>query len=247
MDSPARSVWIGYDPREAAAFAVARHSIRRFDRYMPICGVVLADLRARGFYDRPTERRVNSEGRAQLWDVISGAWMATEHSIARFLVPHLARSGWALFVDGDVLVTRDVGDLFALCDPSKAVMCVQHAHEPVEEIKMDGQVQARYPRKNWSSVMAFNCGHPANAALTVELVNQLPGRDLQRFCWLDDSEIGALPPEWNHLVGVAPRRADEPPPSLIHFTSGLPDMPGYENQEYANDWRALLSAAVGAR
>jgi hypothetical protein len=246
MDSPARSVWIGYDSREAAAFAVARHSVRRFDRYMPIHGVVLSQLRINDLYWRPTERRVNSEGRAQLWDVISGAWMATEHSLTRFLVPHLAQTGWALFVDGDVLVTRDIGELFALCDPGKAVMCVQHAHEPAEQVKMDGQVQTRYPRKNWSSVMAFNCGHPANRALTVPLINELPGRDLQRFCWLDDSEIGALPAEWNHLVGVTPRAADAPLPALIHFTSGLPDMPGYENQEYADYWRGLLPSAVGA-
>jgi hypothetical protein len=244
MDSPARSVWIGYDPREAAAFAVARFSIRRFDRYTPIRGVVLDELRARGLYSRPTERRINSEGRAQLWDVISGAWMSTEHSNSRFLVPHLARSGWALFTDGDVLVTEDIARLFAQCDPSKAVMCVQHRHEPSESVKMDGQVQSRYARKNWSSVMAFNCEHPANAALSVDLVNRLPGRDLHRFCWLEDHEIGALPGCWNHLVGSSPRTQARP--SLIHFTSGLPDMPGYENQEYAEDWRALVPYAVGA-
>jgi hypothetical protein len=244
MDSPSRSVWIGYDPREAAAFAVAHYSIRRFDRYTPIRGVVLDDLRARGLYSRPTEQRINSEGRHQLWDVISGAWMATEHSNSRFLVPHLARDGWAAFIDGDVLVNEDIGRLFRLCDPSKAVMCVQHQHEPVESVKMDGQVQTRYARKNWSSVMVFNCGHPANAALTVPMVNSLPGRDLHRFCWLDDAQIGALPARWNHLVGSS--ALTDARPSLVHFTAGLPDMPGYETQEFAEEWRALVPKAVGA-
>jgi hypothetical protein len=33
--------------------------------------------------------------------------------------------------------------------------------------------------------MVFNCDHPANRALTLDLINTVPGRDLHRFCWLD--------------------------------------------------------------
>jgi hypothetical protein len=168
------TVWLGFDPREAGAYAVARASVERYLRAQwPIYGIVLDDLRARQLYSRPTSKRG-----VQLWDDISGAPMATEFACSRFLVPHLAKTGWALFMDCDVLVRRNLDALFKLCDPSKAIMVVKHDHQPTEHWKMDGQFQTRYHRKNWSSVCLFNCDHPANKALTVDLVNSAPGRDL---------------------------------------------------------------------
>lgn len=240
-----RSIYIGYDPRDYKGYAVANYTIRKWDRYVPIRGLVLDDLRAKGLYYRPTEVRINSDGRKQLWDQISDAPMSTEFSISRFLVPHLAREGWALFVDGDVMAMDNPTHIFDLADSSKAVMCVQHSHDPVEKTKMDGQMQTRYGRKNWSSVMLFNCEHPANRRLTVDMINTLPGRDLHRFCWLKDDEIGELPQEYNYLVGYTYLNGGRHP-VLVHFTNGLPDMAGFEDQEYADEWRALLPYAVGA-
>ena len=225
-----RSVWIGYDPREAEAFSVARESLRaRCNLPIPVHGVVLDDLRAQGLYNRPTERR---DGR--LWDVISNAPMSTEFAISRFLVPHLAKTGWALFMDSDMLVRANINKVFDLCDPAKAVMCVKHNYRPIDKTKMDGQEQTRYARKNWSSFLIFNLAHEANNALTLEMVNSVPGRDLHRFCWLEDDLIGELPPEWNFLVG----HSDHPNPKVVHFTEGGPWMEGFENVPYANEWRA---------
>ena len=238
-------VYIGYDPRDFTGFRVAKYTFRVWDKHVPILGLVLDDLRHQGLYYRPTEVRVNSEGRKQLWDVISDAPMSTEFSISRFLVPHLAKTGWALFVDGDVMALGNVSRVFDLADPNKAVMCVQHAHDPLDGVKMDGQLQTRYSRKNWSSVMLFNCDHPANKQLTVEMVNTFPGRDLHRFCWLEDDEIGELPQEYNYLVGYTHLNSGRTP-VIVHFTSGLPDMAGYENQEYADKWRDFLPYAAGA-
>jgi hypothetical protein len=99
---------------------------------------------------------------------------------------------------------------------------------------MDGQLQTRYARKNWSSFIIFNCEHEANKVLTPEMVNVLPGRDLHRLCWLEDELIGALDPAWNYLVGHSDPAIV---PKCIHWTSGVPDMIGHENTEYADDWR----------
>lgn len=234
-----RSVWIGYDPREAAAFAVARYTLNKnCTQQIQVRGLVLDDLMAVGLYKRPTETRINSDGHKQLWDVISEAPMATQFSISRFLVPRLAKQGWAMFEDCDVLHRGNVARLFDLCDPSKAVMCVQHKHDPKKTVKMDGQEQTRYARKNWSSVMIFNCDHEANARLTVEMVNTLPGRDLHAFCWLKDDEIGSLPQEWNWLAGYSDPNID---PKIVHHTDGAPFMPGYENAPYADEWRKALN------
>lgn len=237
--TPDFTVWVGFDPREAAAFAVAKESIRAHTTVpVPVYGLVLDDLRARGLYTRPTEQRGG-----QLWDVISDAPMATQFAVSRFLVPHLAGGGWALFMDCDMLVRTNLRDLLDQADPSKAVMVVKHDHRPSETVKMDGQEQTRYARKNWSSVCLWNVDHPSNKNLTLEMVNSVPGRDLHAFCWLKDSEIGELHPKWNYLVGHTTGVRN---PSIVHFTDGIPAMPGYENCEYAGEWRrAMTSWASG--
>jgi hypothetical protein len=103
-----------------------------------------------------------------------------------------------------------------------------------------GQAQTRYARKNWSSVILSSTSTtPANRALTTDLVNSVPGRDLHRFCWLDDAQIGALEPKWNWLVGHSDPAID---PAIVHFTDGVPSMPGYENCAFADEWRGHLNA-----
>lgn len=227
------SLWIGFDAREADAFAVARETARdHLAMPIPIRGVILSELQKAGVYRRPTTRR---DGR--LFDVISDHPMATEFAISRFLVPHMAQHGLAAFMDCDMLVRHKLDDMFRAVDTSKALTCVQHHHVPNTAIKMDGQVQSAYSRKNWSSVMIFNCDHPANKALTIDLINTVPGRDLHRFCWLKDEDIAEMSVKWNWLVGHSPSGVD---PSIVHFTDGVPTMPGYENSDYAEEWREAL-------
>ncbi len=236
MSKRPAKVWIGFDPREAAAFAVARGSIQRWNRHIPVRGLVLSHLQNIGLYYRPTERRLG-----RLWDVISSAPMSTEFAISRFLVPTLQREGtheddvvgWAIFMDCDVLVRCNLTEMISQFDDSKAVMCVKHIHNPTNIEKMDGQVQTAYPRKNWSSVMAINCNHPSNKALSVDMVNQVVGRDLHRFFWLDDDEIGELGPEWNYLVGHTPTEIDA---KIVHYTDGGPWLPSFAKVEYADEW-----------
>jgi hypothetical protein len=234
-------VFLGFEPREADAFAVARQSIKNWNKHMPVQGLVLSDLQAKGLYYRETERRLG-----QLWDVISDAPMSTEFAISRFLVPSIVKKqnlgylpycGWALFADCDVLVRTNLTHLKEQLDDTKAVFCVKHNHTPAYSEKMDGQIQTSYARKNWSSVMAFNVDHPSNNALTVEMVNTLPGRDLHRFCWLDDDEIGELDPTWNYLVGHTETNEE---PKIVHFTDGIPTMTGFRNVAFADEWREEL-------
>ena len=226
-------IWIGFDPRETAAFAVCRKSIaNHLTQAIPVRGLVLDELRRAGLYWRPTERRLG-----RLYDVISEHEMATEFAISRFLVPHLTGSGWALFQDCDMMARANFARVFQGLDSSKAVYCVKHNHAPDNTEKMDGQVQSRYARKNWSSFMIFNCGHTSNAALTPEYVNTLPGRDLHRFCWLKDDEIGELPVEWNWLVGHSDPDVN---PKNVHFTDGGPWFEGFADVPYADEWRNYL-------
>lgn len=235
------SIWIGFDPREADAFAVARQSIKkRMAMPVPVHGLVLSELQKMGLYSRPTERK---DGR--LIDVLSarpdydGA-MSTEFAISRFLVPFLAGSGYALFLDADMMARVNLWHLFAWVEtqPKKALWCVKHNHTPSGTVKMDGQVQTAYSRKNWSSVVLWNCDHPTTKQLTPEVVNKLTGRDLHQFKLFADDEIGELDPTWNHLVG---EYDPNPNAKIVHFTLGVPSMKGYENSEYADEWKAELT------
>jgi hypothetical protein len=224
-------VFIGFDPREQAAYEVAESSLR-FHRWdVEVVPLRLDRLAACGLLRRPMDAR------GQLYDLPSNAPCATEFAISRFLVPILCQSGWALFVDCDVVFLGDVAELFALADPSKAVMVVKHPPIAAGGTKMDGQAQVAYARKNWSSVMLFNCDHPANRRLSLQDVNDRPGRDLHAFYWLHDDEIGALPVAWNWLVNVAPRPAE---PKIAHFTLGGPFTPGWRGAEHDDLWLSAL-------
>ena len=235
-----RSIWIGFDPREVAAYAVCRNSIkRRVAKEIPVNPVILDDVQCKQFYWRKTKRQKSIVDKPILWDVISDAPMSTEFAISRFLTPHLAGEGWALFMDCDMMARTDFGKIFDRADPKYAVMCVKHQYKPKHEIKMDGQAQTTYQRKNWSSFMLFNCEHPSNKKLTLELINTVPGRDLHRFCWLEDDEIGELEPGWNWLVG----EQEQPSPLYnVHYTEGGPWFEGYEDVPLADEWRQELFA-----
>lgn len=244
-------VWMGVDPREARAARVAQASFEKH-RSQP-CGLSWLDmlyLQQARYYTRKVEDR---DGR--LWDPVSQSPMSTTHAIARFLVPWMScHVGWALFTDCDVMWRADPRELFMEANlpgnTDKAVLCVQHRQPETGSEKMDGQQQRPYARKNWSSVMLINCGHPSVKALTLDHVNEKPGLWLHGFEWLKDSEIGALPPEWNHLVGVDKH---DPAAKLVHFTLGTPDLPGgappalpnFHAQPFAEEWRSYLMPAGG--
>lgn len=232
---PERVVYVGFSPEELIASTIAEESIRRTARLPD--GMVLRLRRISrqtlgDAYRRPTV--VNGVHRR--WDAISQAPMTTDHAIARFFIPWLSDyQGFALFTDGDILCLDNIAPLFDLAEarPSAAVWCVHHPPLLKSGEKKDGETQTLYARKNWSSVMLFNCGHPANRALTLEVLNTLPGRDLHRFCWLQDDEIGALPPRWNVLVNLT-GYVDHP--GIVHFTEGVPMLDGHQDDPYADQW-----------
>jgi len=207
-------IYIGYDSREDDAYIVAEKSAG-----CDVTPLVQSDLRNQRIYTRPV-------------DPLS----STEFSFTRFLVPYLNDyKGWALFVDCDVLFLDTPNKLFDLVDDKYAVMCVKHNYNPTSTTKMDGKVQHQYPRKNWSSVMLFNCSHPSNRILTPETVNSSSGSFLHQMKWLNDEEIGELPKQWNWLVGWY-KEPDDGVPKLLHYTEGGPWFKGYENCEYSEVW-----------
>ena len=138
-----------------------------------------------------------------------------------------------------MILTTNIKELFDKADDKFAVMCVQHDYEIKEAVKMDGRKQTIYPRKNWSSMVLWNCGHPSNRVVTKDFVNNpdITGADLHRFSWLKDKEIGKIGHEWNYLVGVYD---DLKKPKLIHFTEGGPWFENYRFCQFHQLWKKEL-------
>ena len=218
-------VYVGYDSREDEAFAVAAKTASAYG--CVVLPIHEDTLRSAGLLTRPLDRR------GGMWDLVSDAPQSTEFAVSRFFVPLLAHAGWCLAVDCDVVFLRDPRELFELADDSKAVHVVQHPPLVDDGIKMDGQQQTLYPRKNWSSVVLWNVSHPANRRINLTMLNQWPGRDLHAFGWLADSEIGELPLEANWLVGVQPKPAR---PMIAHYTLGGPWLPEWTPREDDHIW-----------
>ena len=215
-------VFIGWDSREDIAYQVCRASILRHTSIpVDIQPVVQSELRQRGVYTRESD-----------------PFSSTEFSFTRFLTPYLVGyTGWAVFMDCDFLFRGDIAGLMDYADGAKACLTVQHDYRPSETVKMDNKAQHQYPRKNWSSLMFINCAHPQVKALTPEVVNRESGMFLHRFQWLTDDVIGSLPIAWNYLEGWY-TRDHCPNPIAVHYTRGGPWFPGYQDVEYAEEWKA---------
>jgi len=165
---------------------------------------------------------------------------------SRFLVPHLMGfKDWAIFCDGDMLCRGDILDLWDMRDEHMAVQVVKHDYRTKHKRKYVGTsmetINPDYPRKNWSSVILWNCGHPANRVLTPSYVMTATGKQLHRFEHLMDDEIGELPPEWNWLVTEQPYNAEA---KLVHYTLGVPAIEAYRDCDYAQEWLSTKRLAT---
>lgn len=217
------NVFIGYDSREDIAYKVCDYSIRKNSSNVITTPLKQSKLRSQGIYWREV-------------DPLS----STEFTFTRFLVPYLMNyQGWAIFCDCDFVWTEGVEKLLELADSKYAVMVVKHDYTPPLGIKMDNQKQIPYPRKNWSSMILWNCSHPKNQHLTPDLVNEESGQYLHRFSWLEDSDIGTLSPEWNWLVNWY-KEPTHGTPKAYHWTEGGPWFENYKNCQYHQVWNDYL-------
>lgn len=159
---------------------------------------------------------------------------------SRFLVPEMC--GWkghAIYLDAsDMLMLGDIAELAELFDPSLSCQVVKHDYvtkHPTKFIGTDYESKNEdYFRKNWSSVILWNCEHFPNRALTTEYVSKQSGAHLHRFGWLDDARIGELPSCWNVLV----EEMDNANTKIAHYTLGIPELNYYDLCDYSDEWYA---------
>ncbi|KZK76848.1 Glycosyl transferase family 8 [Pseudovibrio sp. W64] len=219
-------IFIGYDSREIIAYhTLCQSIIDTASIPVQICPIEKSSLRE--IFNRETH-----------------PLQSTEFSFSRFLTPYLSDyEGWSLFMDCDMIFRKDIAELWALRDDRYAVMCCKHDYEPEEGIKFLGNLQSKYAKKNWSSVMLFN--NAQCKSLTPEYVNTRSGLELHQFKWLaNDDQIGPLPLVWNHLVGVYDF---DPNAAIVHYTIGGPYFEEFKHCDYSQDWERYKSRMLSAQ
>jgi len=145
---------------------------------------------------------------------------STSFVYSRFFIPFISMwQGWAIFCDGDFLWQDNVARLWEQRDDNYAVMVCKHDYESNIKEKAYGHVQENFPRKNWSSLIMWNCAHPSNKVLTPEYCNTAEPKELHRFLHLKDNEIGSIDLRWNWLVDEYEYKEDA---GALHYTNGGP-------------------------
>ena len=207
-------IFVGYDPREAIAYHVCANSIIR-QASQPVAIIPLA----LNLFTDYTETHTDG----------------SNHFIySRFLVPHLMDyTGHAIFIDGDMIVRGDIAELWNLRRHDADVQVVKHDYKTRMTEKYLGSRNEDYPRKNWSSVILWNCQNPANKRLTPEFVEKATGAELHRFSWIRDERIGELPIEWNWLPDEF---GANPEAKLLHYTLGTPCFTEFYDTPQGDEW-----------
>lgn len=207
-------IFIGYDPREAIAYHVCANSIIR-QSSVPVAITPLALNNFKEYTETHTDG-------------------SNQFIYSRFLVPYLmGYHGWAIFMDGDMIVRGDISELWGLRNNMCDVMLVKHDYQTKMAEKYLGAKNENYPRKNWSSVILWNCANSPNKRLTPEFIEKSTGAELHRFTWIDDSRIGELPREWNWLPDEF---GPNPNAKLLHYTLGSPCFHEFATTPQGDEW-----------
>ena len=207
-------IYIGFDQRESVAYHTFVQSLIDHAS-IPLDITPLAVKTLKGYEEKHEDK-------------------SNDFVYSRFLTPFLNDfKGWAIFVDGDMICQTDIKELLDLRDNSKALQVVKHDYKTKANQKYLGNINQDYPRKNWSSVILWNCEHPKHKLLTPDFIANESGKYLHRFSWLEDNEIGELPKEWNWLATEYPNNKQA---NIIHYTLGAPCFRDYRNTEMSDIW-----------
>jgi lipopolysaccharide biosynthesis glycosyltransferase len=217
------NIVVGFDQRESVAYHAFTQSV--IDKSsLPVMFIPLAINTLQGYKETHSDK-------------------SNDFVYSRFLTPYLNDfKGWAIFADGDMICQADIKELWNLKDETKALLVVKHNYQTKAHHKYLGNINQNYPRKNWSSIILWNCAHAKHKILTPAFVANQTGKYLHRFSWLDDNDIGELPLEWNWLAIEYP---DNRKAKLIHYTLGTPCFKEYQDTDMSDIWHNGYKRMIG--
>ena len=187
-------IFVGTDRSQLLAVAVLEYSIKRHTRSkVRVCPLIDLDL------PEPKDIRQGSR---------------TNFSFARFAIPEIkGYQGKGLYLDADMLVFRDVAELWSYSF-NGAKIIIQGDLAP--HVTTSNKVGAPARRKKQCSVMLIDCG-----AVTWRATDIIAGLDnrytydqlMSEMCILNEEDVSySLPFEWNSLEFYNDNTC------LIHYT-----------------------------
>lgn len=197
-----RTVVIGASPRQFIPAKVCEYTVRR---------LASAEVDVLHTYDREFD------------DDRLRAMNRTGFSFVRFAVPELAGyQGRAVYLDSDMLVFRDIVDLFSLSLDDASVL------RP----------------KNQTAVLLYDCERLVHWRWS-EYRRKIGGgdyryRDLMETLYEPRLKVG-IPPEWNHLDSYSPKAT-----AILHYTDMARQPWRYERHPLAGVWFEQLRGAIKA-
>ena len=211
-------IFIGHDSRHASATKVCRQSILNHFPGASITFLDKAKLKEIGVYGRE-----DVEGES------------TEFSFTRFYVPLLMNyNGYGMFCDNDFLWRVDPREISMYLN-GKPMAVVKHKDYEAGQKKMDGVVNKSYPKKNWSSLMLFDCAK-LKSKLTKEYLDNATPSQLHEFKFLNEKSIAEIPKRYNMLVGIDKCTDNVRDTRALHYTTGGPWFDEYKNCEFSEEW-----------
>jgi len=152
-------IYIGFDQRESVAYHTFVQSLIE-NASIPLQITPLAVKNLNAYKEKHNDK-------------------SNDFVYSRFLTPFLNDfEGWAIFADGDMVCQTDIKELLDLRDDSKALQVVKHDYQTKAHQKYLGNINQDYPRKNWSSVILWNCAHPKHKILTPDFISNQTGKYL---------------------------------------------------------------------
>ena len=179
-EAPAETlnVYIGCEPPQHVAAQVLKHSILSHAR---------VPVRVRGLDECAATVEMALAGR-------------TMFSLQRFLIPQLnGRRGLAVYLDSDMLVFRDIGEMLECRDTEVAVSSAMATPDS--------------GRKPQYSVLVIDCARAVWDLAAVQAAARDDYRALMTRLSLEPSKSACLPYQWNSLERL------DPDTGLLHYTS----------------------------
>lgn len=186
-------IFVGTDRSQKLAFQVLSHSIRR----QAANGVEISALDGSDLPAPPDPEHAPRTG----------------FSFARFAIPQLTNfSGRAIYLDADMLVFRDVAELWSMPLEGAKVAC----QEELPDTMASSALRPGTRRRKQCSVMVLDCN-----ALNWDVVDIISGLGprytydelLSELCILDEADINhTIPVHWNSLEHF------DPETRLLHYT-----------------------------
>ena len=222
------AVYVGYDSSMPFAYEVCKRSIQRYKPGLQVFPLKKDELRDNNVYKRD--------------DTSSSS---TDFTYLRFLVPFLQGfQGYSVYCDSTFLWRCSPEEIFKYIDSHKAVSVAKHDFTSCpSESKLNGQPQVWYPRKNWASLILFNCAHPDCRRLMPNDINSRSSENLLQFQWVeDDRNIGMIPIEYNYLVGGYYSEAENSDSiRAVNYTDGGPWLVNYRSLPFCSEWDSYLA------